>query len=142
LIHKSYDIIAEMRSILLSFVLLISPQIPKNDPNGIWESETGTQYELKLNGSDLKVSLVPGTHPRFRQYEVNLKNTEEVNTYSGSGFFVAKMDTDKECRFDTTWLIVVVTQSQIIGETTGIVPEPNSCEVKEKSQIQIQLKKK
>lgn len=131
-----------MKSALVLALALFTTQMTKNDPNGIWESQSGTQYEFRLSGSDLKVRLVPGSNPRFVNYEVDLKNLEEVNTYKGKGFFIAKVKENKECRFDTEWQIVVVSPSQIIGATTNIVPDPETCEVKERTDVQTTLKKK
>ena len=130
-----------MKFLPLVLILLLA-QIPKYNPNGVWESESGSQYELLLNGSDLHVKLVPGSNPKFLQYEVDTKNQEEVNTYKGTGFFVAKMDTGKECKLSTEWQFVVVSPERIIGITTSITADQNTCEVKEKSQTQLDLKKK
>ena len=128
---------------LLTFLLAQAPgPMPKNNPNGIWESISGTQYEFKLNGSDLSVRLIPGSNPTYVKYEVELKNsTEDPNTYQGKGFFVAKVK-DKECRFDTEWKVVVVTPDRIIGAAPQIVPDPDTCGVKESNQVQMDLKKK
>jgi hypothetical protein len=123
-------------------LLFFALQIPKNDPTGTWEAETGTQYKLQLSGSDLKVLLVEGSNPVFLKYEVNLKNQEEINTYKGKGSFTAKLRSGKECTFDTEWEIVVVQTGRIIGSTTTVVPDPETCEVKEKSLTQINLVRK
>ena len=127
----------------LTFLLTQAPaQMPKNNPNGVWESVSGTQYELRLNGSDLSVRLVPGSNPTYIKYEVELKNQpEDVNTYEGKGFFIAKVR-DKECRFDTDWRIVVVSPDRIIGAAPSIVPDPDTCAVKERNPVQMDLKKK
>jgi hypothetical protein len=118
-------------------------QMPKNNPNGVWESTSGTQYELRLNGTDLMVKLIPGSNPRYSVYEVELKNAkEDVNTYVGKGFFVAKVKEDKECKFDTEWQLTVVTLDRILGATSNIIPDPETCTVKEKNLIQLDLKKK
>ena len=129
--------------VLLSFLFTQAPaQMPKNNPNGIWESISGTQYEFKLNGSDLSVRLVAGSNPTYVKYEVELKSqTEDVNTYEGKGFFIAKVK-EKECRFETDWRIVVVTPDRIIGAAPQIIPDPDTCGVKERNQIQMDLKKK
>ena len=113
---------------------LLLQQLPKNNPNGIWESDSGTQYELRLNGADLQVKLVPGSNQKFLQYEVNLKNQEEINTYKGAGFFVAKMESGKECKFDTEWQFVVVSPERIIGGATTIIADKETCRVQEKNQ--------
>jgi hypothetical protein len=130
----------QLATILLS--LLLFQQMPKNDPNGIWQSTTGTQYKLELTGSDLKVQLVEGTNPTYLKYEVNLKNLEEVNSYKGTGFFIAKLTNGKECRFETEWEIVVVQQDKIVGATSNIFPDPDTCAVKDKSVIGIDLSRK
>lgn len=131
-----------MNTVALLLFLLSQVQIPKNDPTGVWQAETGTQYKMVLSGSDLKVELVQGSNPVFLKYEVNLKNQEEVNTYKGTGFFLAKLQNGKECKFDTDWEIVVVQSSRIIGSTSTIIPDPETCEVKEKSRAQIDLVRK
>ena len=71
---------------------LLSAQVSKNNPNGVWEAETGSQFQMRLNGKDLHVNIVPGSNPKFIQYEVDLKNEDEINTYSGNGFFVFQID--------------------------------------------------
>jgi hypothetical protein len=95
------------------FVLtLLTAQIPKNNPNGVWEAETGSKFDLQLAGSELHVQIVQGSNPRFLNYELTLKNQEEVNTYKGAGHFVAKLQNGKECKFDTEWQIVVVRRTE------------------------------
>ena len=131
-----------MKLATLLFSLLLFQQMPKNDPNGIWQAQTGTQYKLSLNGADLKVEIVEGSSPTFLKYEVNLKNQEEVNTYKGTGYFVAKLKSGKECRFDTEWEIVVVQMDRIIGATSNIFPDPDTCAVKDKTIVQIDLTRK
>ena len=116
--------------------------MPKNDPNGVWQSASGTQYSLKLSGKDLRVQLVEGSNARYLKYEVNLTNQEEVNTYKGTGAFVTKFPNGKECKFDTEWQFIVVTPDRILGSTTNIVPDPETCGIKEKNQVQLDLKKK
>src|SRR5262249_5299434 len=122
-----------MKLATLLFSLLLVQQTSKNDPNGIWESASGTQYKLQLTGSDLKLQLVEGSNPSFLKYEVNLKNQGEVNRYKGTGYFLAKLKNGKECRFETEWEIVVIEQDEIIGSTSNIVPDPDTCAVKDKS---------
>jgi hypothetical protein len=132
-----------MTALLLSIALILTQnQAPKNDPNGTWEAETGTKYEITLSGADLRVQLVPGSNPSFLKYEVNLKNAGEVNTYKGSGYFVAKFKNGKECKFDTEWQIIVVQKETIVGSTSTVVPDPDTCEIKERSTSMIILKKK
>ena len=117
-------------------------QPPKNDPNGIWESETGTRFEMRLSGDDLRIQLVEGSNPAFLKYDVNLKNTGEKNTYAGAGSFVAKMKTGKECTFATRWQLIVVQAEMIVGSTTSVIPNPETCEVTESGESMIILKKK
>jgi hypothetical protein len=128
-------------ALLALFLSQAPPQMPKNNPNGVWESVSGTQYEFKLNGSDLSVRMVAGSNPTYVKYEVELKQSDEVNTYEGKGFFIAKVK-DKECRFETDWRIVVVTPDRIIGAAPQIIPDPDTCGVKERNQVQMDLKKK
>ena len=131
-----------MKTALALALTFLTAQIQKNNPNGIWESESGTQYELQLSGPDLKVRLVPGSSQRFIQYEVDLKNDNEVNTYTGKGFFVAKVKDGKECRFETEWRMTVVSNTQIFSVSPTIVPDPETCGVKNKSDATSVLKKK
>src|SRR3989454_1239916 len=130
-----------MKFLPLVLTLLLG-QIPKYNPNGIWESESGSQYELLLNGSDLHVKMVPGSNPKFLQYEVDMKNQEEINSYKGTGFFVAKMEGGKECKLPTEWQFVVVSNDRIIGAVTSVVADQQTCQVREKTQVQLDLKKK
>lgn len=117
------------------------PQAPRNDPEGVWETGSGTKFQLKLiTPSDLSVRLVEGSNPVYVKYEVNLKNTGEVNSYEGTGYFIAKVQ-DKECRFDTNWKIIVVQPETIVGYLTGIVPEPGTCDIKERREDFAQIKK-
>ena len=95
---------------------------------------------MKLTDSDLKVNLVEGSNPVYVKYEVNLKNAGEMNTYEGTGYFIAKVQ-DKECRFDTNWSIVVVQPETIAGYTSRITPEAGSCAVQERHEEFTQLKK-
>ena len=107
-------------------------QMPKNNPDGLWQSTSGTTYELRLSGEDLTVRLVAGSNPRYVSYEVNLKNSkDEVNTYIGKGSFVAKVKEDKECKFETQWQLTVVSLDRILGATSQIVPDPETCAIKE-----------
>jgi hypothetical protein len=125
-----------LTSILVAFYLLQAPPImPKNNPNGIWESSSGARYELRLSGEDLSVKLVPGSSERYMAYEVNLKNSkDEVNTYMGKGTFTAKVKDDKECQFDTQWQLTVVSLDRILGATTSIDKwDPETCAVQERA---------
>ena len=124
--------------------LLLSQGIQRYSPNGVWEAATGSKFNLRLTGQDLKVQIVEGSNPRFLKYEVDLKNgskPEEANSYAGKGYFVAKLQNGKECRFDTEWQIIVVSADRIMGITTSIVPDPDTCAVKEKTDVQLDLKK-
>lgn len=132
-----------MKSALAIVLFLFTAQIKKNDPNGTWVSEpSGTQYTLTLKGSELHVEMVEGSNPRFTKYEVTLKNQDEVNTYKGSGYFVAKLEDGKECKFDTEWLVIVVATNTIVGSTSNIVPDSKTCTAKERTQAGLDLKKK
>ena len=120
---------------------LLSAQVPKNNPNGVWEAETGSQFQMRLSGKDLHVNIVPGSNPKFIQYEVDLKNEDEINTYSGKGFFVAKMEGGKECKFPTEWRFVIVSPERILGISSNVVADSKTCEIKQKAQSQLDLKK-
>jgi len=120
---------------------LLVAQVPKNNPNGVWQAETGSQYEIRLNGKDLRVTIVPGSNPKFLQYEVDMKNEDEINTYSGKGFFVAKMEGGKECKFPTQWRFIVVSPDRIVGISSSVVADSKTCEIKEQTQAQLDLKK-
>ena len=120
---------------------LLVAQVPKNNPGGIWQAETGSQYEMRLNGKDLRVTIVPGSNPKFLQYEVDMKNEDEINTYSGKGFFVAKMEGGKECKFPTQWRFIVVSPDRILGISSSVVADSKTCEIKEQTQAQLDLKK-
>ena len=116
-------------SLILSILLAqVTPQ--KNDPKGIWKAETGTKFELQPSDYGVDVHLVPGSNPRYLKYELQLKKTDEVNTYEGAGYFVAKLQNGKECRFDAEWQIVVVQPALIAAIVPNIVPDPETCAVK------------
>src|SRR5689334_19084795 len=108
---------------LLAAVLLFPQRIPKYDPTGVWLAETGSKYEMKLSGSDLHIELVAGSNPKFLQYQLDAKNESEVNTYSGKGFLVAKMDTGKECKLPTEWRFIVVAPDRIIGNSSSVTAD-------------------
>jgi len=131
-----------MKSLALVLTLLFVQQIPKNNPDGIWETTSRSQYEIRANGSNLQVKIVPGSNPKFLQYELNMKNEDEVNTYSGTGFFIAKMEGGKECKVPTEWRFIVVSSDRIIGTASNMTVDQKTCEVKEKNQVQLDLKKK
>jgi hypothetical protein len=127
--------------LLTMFVQLKPPQAPKNDPTGVWQpADSSTKFDMKLNGSELKVHLVEGSNPRYLKYDVDLKNTGEVNSYEGTGSFVAKVK-DKECKFETQWKIVVVQAELIAGYMSKIVPDAETCEVVDRGVDLVQLKK-
>jgi hypothetical protein len=126
----------------LFFGIFLLSQIPKYDPNGLWKAETGSVFSLQTSGGDLKVHIVEGSNPRFAKYEVDLRNSkDEVNTYEGTGYFIAKFDSGKECKFDTNWKIIVVSPDRILGAVSNIIPNPDTCEVKDKYDIQLDLSK-
>ncbi len=133
-----------MRTAILSVLLLWGSQIQKNDPNGVWVSaETGTQFRFQLTGPDLKVVIVDGSNPRYLKYEVNLQvAADEVNTYRGKGYWVAKSNAGKECRFETTWEILIVSPDQLFGKAPQISFDSATCEIKEKGELVLDLKKK
>jgi hypothetical protein len=131
-----------MKLLILALTFLSAQVMPKNNPNGIWEAESGSQYQFVLMGSDLHVKLVAGSNPRFVQYEVDLKNQEEINTYKGTGFFVAKMSNGKECKVPTEWNLVVVSNDRIIGLAESVTADQETCQILQKDQIRLDLKKK
>ena len=130
-----------MKPIFVLGLVLLAAQIPKNDPNGIWESESGSKYSLKLSGSDLHVQILEGSNPRFLKYEVDLKSQSEVNTYKGTGYFIAKLENGKECKFETDWEFIVVTPDRILGSSTNIVPDSQTCAIKQRGRTMLDLKK-
>ena len=131
-----------MKLIILAVTVLLTQQIPKHNPNGIWLAQSGSEYEIRLTGSDLRVRMVPGSNPKFLRYELDMKNLEEVNTYRGTGFLVAKMNNGKECKLTTEWQFVVVSNDRIIGSGENIVADQETCAVREKTPIQLDLKRK
>ena len=133
-----------MKPLIIFLMTLLGTfvQIPKNDPNGIWEADGGTQFKLTLTGPDLHVRLVPGSNPALVTYEVELKNQEEVNTYAGNGFFVAKEQANKECRYDVAWKLIVANNDHIVAEIPAIISNPGTCEIKQRMQGQVELVKK
>ncbi len=130
-----------MNAVVLTLALLLT-QIPKYNPNGRWEASTGTQFDLRLEGSDLHVKLVPGSNPKFLEYQLETKNQGEINSYKGTGSFTAKMEGGKECTFPTEWTVVMVSPERIIGIASNIIADQKTCEIKEKSEIQLDLTKK
>jgi len=130
-----------MKVLAIIATLLFSQNIPKYDPTGIWEAETGSKYEMRLAGSELHVKLVAGSNAKFIQYELEMKNESELNTYSGKGFLVAKMETGKECKLPTEWRFIVVAPDRIIGNSSTVLADGNTCEVQETDQVRLDLKK-
>jgi beta-lactamase regulating signal transducer with metallopeptidase domain len=121
-------------------------QVTGLNPNGVWQaqggSKLGSQFNLKLTQTDLDVSIVPGSNPKYVDYHVLLQPADSaMNAYKGSGYFVAKMDSGKECRFDTEWLLTIVTSDRILGSTTSIVANSNTCEIQEQDRIRLDLMK-
>src|SRR5215467_5217607 len=135
-------------NLLIGLLLMIVQAIPKHDPTGVWQAESGSKYAMKLTGNDLKVAIVPDSNPRYLQYQVDLTlekdasgATPDPNTYKGTGFFVAKMQTGKECKVDTEWHLVVVQDGRIFGSATNVVVDSNTCEVREKTEVRLDLKR-
>src|SRR5215471_18353023 len=111
-----------MKAKLLVGLLLVTAQIHKNDPTGVWQADSGSKYAMKLTGNDLKVAIVPNSNSHFLQYQVDLTLEKDEsgtvidpNTYKGAGFFVAKMETGKECKVDIEWRVTVVQSARIFG---------------------------
>jgi hypothetical protein len=131
-----------MKALLV--LLLVLPQVPnpRNDPTGLWQADTGSQFTMRLSGENLHVSIVPQSNPKFIQYEMDLKNESDVNNYWGKGYFVAKMDTGKECKLETDWRIVVVSADRIIGTVTSVSADGTTCAVQDKTQVPLDLKRK
>jgi hypothetical protein len=126
--------------IVLTMLLQQRPQPPKNDPTGVWQSDTGTKFDMKLAGNEINVQLVEGSNPVYLKYDIDLKNTGETNTYAGKGSFVAKIN-EQECKFSTNWSITIVQPELIIGYMSRIFPKAGTCEVREESSEFVQLKK-
>ena len=129
-------------TLILTLLLSQEIRIQKNNPDGVWVADTGSQFEMRLSGSDLHVRLVPGSNPKFLQYELDLKNENEINTYSGKGFFVAKMESGKECRLSTEWRFVIVSNDRLIGNASNVTADTQTCAVKETTQVRLDLTKK
>jgi len=126
---------------LACHLVLGQTKLPANNPNGVWQAQTGTKFRLQLTGQNLTVKL-EGSNPTYLQYEVTLERTNnDDNWYKGKGFFRAKLKSGKECRFDTEWEITVIQTDTIVGNVPRIVPEPDSCTVKEKLADRMDLKK-
>src|SRR5438105_4318935 len=130
-----------MKVLAIIATLLFSQNIIKYDPSGIWQAESGSKYEMRLAGSDLHVQLVSGSNAKFLQYQLDMKNESEINTYTGKGFLVAKMETGKECKLPTEWRFIVVAPDRIIGNSSSVIADGNTCEVQESEQVRLDLKK-
>ena len=117
------------------------PDMPRNNPNGVWVVESGPKFQFQLSGKDLKIHLVDAAKSKYVKYELTLKNQEEINTYKGSGYFVAKLSNGKECRFDTEWNVVVIQPTTAFVTYTRITPNADTCAVLETSPDQMFLKK-
>jgi hypothetical protein len=128
--------------LILALFLFFPQQIPKNDPNGIWRASTGTEYEIRLVGSDLQVRIVPGSSTTFLDYSVDLMGTEEPNSYNGEGRFTARLQNGRECEFETKWQVVIVSPQRMLGTATEIVPDPETCEVLEQGNLRLDLRRK
>ena len=126
--------------ILLAMFVQQRPQPPKNDPTGIWQSDTGTKFDMKMTGNEIKVHLVEGSNPVYLKYDIDLKNAGETNTYEGKGSFVAKIK-EQECKFPTDWSITIVQPELIAGYMSRIVPKAGTCEIQEQDSEFVQLKK-
>ena len=126
--------------VLLALSVQQRPQPPKNDPTGVWQSETGTKFDMKMTGNEVKVRLVEGSNRVYLRYDIDLKNAGETNTYAGKGSFVAKIN-EQECKFSTDWSISVVAPELIAGYMSRIVPKAGTCEVQEETSEFVQLKK-
>src|SRR5262245_17686764 len=130
-----------MKVFVLALTLLFV-QTPKFNPTGTWELDSGSQYQIRMNGSDLEIKLVQGSNPRFVQYNVMMKNQGEVNSYQGAGSFVAKMENGKECKYEVEWRNAVVSPERIVGVGTNITPDKDTCGIKEKKMSPLEFKKK
>jgi hypothetical protein len=52
------------------------------------------------------------------------------------------MEGGKECKFPTQWRFIVVSADRIIGISSNVAANSKTCEIKEQTQIQLDLKKK
>ncbi len=131
-----------MRALLLLSLLTWVQAMPKSNPNGIWKAASGSEFELTVVGDDVQVQIVRGSNPTYLEYTVDLKGTEEPNTYQGTGHFKARLQNGRECEFETEWHVVVVTDDRIIGIATRIVPDPETCDIIESGDLQVDLQRK
>lgn len=131
-----------MYTLVAAILLLFSQQPTKNNPNGIWESQSGSAYEIKLTGEDLVLSIVPGSSSTYLEYELLLKGQEDPNMYQGNGTFKALLGNGRECEFGTQWSIIVITNDRIMGVSTLITPDPETCDIVERGDAQVDLKRR
>ena len=130
-----------MKFAIIVLLTLLTPAQRKNDPNGIWEGD-GTQFELRMVGTELHVRLIPESNPLLVSYQLVLTNQGEVNTYAGKGFFVARVKEDKECRFDVEWELIVANETHIVATIPAIVPDPDTCAVRQRQPVPVELVRK
>ena len=125
-----------MKALLLLLSLGFTQQT--FNPSGLWEVvDKDTHYRLVRTDTGIHVSL-GADHAQFVEYEVDLSWTE-LNSYEGSGYFVALLGDGRECRFDTEWRIVLADPQRILGETSRIVPEQEGCGIAERAESALQL---
>ena len=125
-----------MKALLLLLSLGFTQQT--FNPSGLWEVvDKDTQYRLTRTGTGIHVSL-GADRAQFVEYEVDLSWTE-LNSYQGSGYFVARLGDGRECRFETQWRLVVANARRIVGVTSSIVPEEEGCGVAERAESSLQL---
>ena len=97
----------------------------------------GNPYTCCFQWSVMSIIELANNHGKGER----IKFIHEVNTYKGTGSFVAKMESGKECKFETEWHFVVVSPERIIGASTNITADKNTCEIRRKDQAQLELKK-
>ena len=131
-----------MHTLVLTALLLIPQQMPKNDPTGLWATTSGTEYEIRLAGGDLQVRIVPGSSATYLEYNVELLATDEPNTYDGTGQFKARLQNGRECEFGTKWQLIVVAPDRILGSALQVVPDPETCDILESGNLQLDLQRK
>ena len=62
--------------------------------------------------------------------------------YQGNGTFKARLDNGRECEFGTQWSIIVISNDRIMGISTRITPDPETCDIVERGDAQVDLKRK
>ena len=128
-----------MNVILLLLFAVATPAQEVRDPTGTWKvSDTETRFRMEKVEDGIAVHL-GAEHDVYTEYEVRLEPIAQANGYRGSGYFIARLSGDRECRFETEWQIAVTSDIRIVGVITSIVPDPEGCAVKETSQIPIDL---